>query len=95
MLHAQPAASLRDIAAALDVSLGKAHYCLHALVDSGWVRDDSGQRTLTASGLKAKARLSASALQQKQQEVATLRGEIAQLQRELGLAAGAGRKARS
>lgn len=37
-LEENPQLSQRELAAMLGVSLGKAHYCLGALVERGWIK---------------------------------------------------------
>jgi EPS-associated MarR family transcriptional regulator len=38
LIEARPEFSQRDLARELGVSLGKANYCLRALVDKGWIK---------------------------------------------------------
>lgn len=83
--------SQRDMARELGISLGKANYCLRALIQKGWIKADnfknSRNRTaymylLTPRGIEEKARLTLRFLQIKVREYETLRIEIEQLQRE-------------
>ncbi|HET7676124.1 MAG TPA: MarR family EPS-associated transcriptional regulator [Gammaproteobacteria bacterium] len=90
-LQADPAISQRDLARDLGVSLGKANYCLRALVAKGWIkagnfrnsRNKSGYLyQLTPSGLEAKARLTVQFLKIKQAEYEEIRRDLEALQRE-------------
>ena len=38
LLEANPELSQRDIARELGISLGKANYCLKALIEKGWIK---------------------------------------------------------
>ena len=77
------------------MSLGKAHYCLRALVDKGWVKVHNFRanpnklgyvHVLTRRGLEAKAQLTVRFLRRKLDEYESLRAEIELLRREAGLA---------
>ena len=91
-LEAYPHASQRELAHILGVSLGKAHYCLRALVDKGWVKVRNFRANpnklgymhlLTPKGVEAKAALTVDFLRRKQAEYQVLRAEIEALQSEL------------
>ena len=91
-IEANPEASQRELSQALGVSLGKANYCLKALMEKGWVKagnfkanPDKGKYLylLTPQGLEAKASLTLNFLRRKQAEYDTLRAEIAALQQEV------------
>ncbi len=91
-LESNPEASQREIARELSVSLGKANYCLRALMDKGWVKMDNFRRNpnkrsytylLTPHGLDEKARLTLRFLRRKMREYETLQQEIAELQEEV------------
>ncbi len=100
LLAERPRISQRELAAELGLSLGKANYCVRALIDKGWlkVRNFTNSQhklayayALTPSGLKAKARVTLAFLKRKQQEydqlsleLADLRREVAQLQERSG-----------
>ena len=88
---ANPQATQRELSAELGVSLGKANYCLRALVDKGWVKAHNFRANpnklgyaylLTPAGLDAKARLTMRFLRRKLDEYDVLRAEIEELQRE-------------
>jgi EPS-associated MarR family transcriptional regulator len=92
LLAERPDASQRQLAAALGISLGKANYCMQALLQKGWVkaanfannRNKGAYRyLLTPSGIEAKARLTARFLQRKLAEYDALEREIAQLRAEV------------
>ena len=92
LLAAQPDASQRQLATALGIGLGKANYCVQALLQKGWVkvnnfasnRNKGAYRyLLTPSGVEAKARLAARFLQRKLAEYEALEHEIAQVRAEV------------
>ena len=90
-IQANPQATQRELSEALGVSLGKANYCLRALVDKGWVKAQNFRANpnklgyaylLTPSGIDAKARLTVRFLRRKLDEYDMLRAEIEELRRE-------------
>jgi EPS-associated MarR family transcriptional regulator len=92
LLQAQPEMSQRDLAQAMGVSLGKANYCLKALVDKGLVKlerfranPDKRQYAylLTPAGMKEKTRITMEFLRYKVAEYETLEKEIEQLRGDL------------
>lgn len=91
LLEANPEMSQRDVARELGVSLGKANYCLRALVQKGLIKvrnfKNSANRTayvylLTPQGIDEKAKLTLRFLNIKMREYESLRLEIEQLRRE-------------
>jgi len=91
-LEANPEANQRELAEYLGVSLGKANYCLKALINRGQVKasnfvNNKNKRQylylLTPKGFEAKARITVSFLNRKMQEYEELKVEIAQLQEEV------------
>ena len=91
-LEANPELSQREIATELGISVGKANYCLRALMDKGWVKLGNVRRNpnkrayvylLTPNGLKERARVTRRFLQRKRAEYETLEREIEQLRREV------------
>lgn len=93
-IAAKPNITQRELAAALGVSLGRAHYCLASLIEVGWVkvgnfRNSSNKRhytyVLTPSGLAQKAAAAGRFLVRKQQEYEALRMEIEAIQQEFAL----------
>ena len=92
LLQAKPQMSQRDLARALGVSLGKANYCLKALIDKGHVklqnfRDNPNKRQyaylLTPKGIEERTRITLSFLSRKMAEYAELEREIEQLRGDL------------
>lgn len=97
LIEDNPSITQRELAQALGVSLGKANYCLRALIEKGFVKarnfsNSNNKRSylyhLTPAGLEAKARISVQFLKRKMREYEQLKREIEQLQEETG---GAGR----
>ena len=91
-IEANPEVTQRELALQLGISLGKANYCLKALIDKGLIkarnfRNSNHKRAylynLTPSGIDAKARISVAFLRRKMQEYELLRAEIEQLQNEV------------
>lgn len=91
-LEDNPDISQRDLARELGVSLGKANYCLKALIEKGFVkaqnfRESDNKRgylyVLTPEGLEAKMRISVDFLRRKIAEYEELRREIEELQRDV------------
>jgi EPS-associated MarR family transcriptional regulator len=90
-IEANPRATQRELSESLGVSLGKANYCLKAVVDKGWVKASNFRANprklayaylLTPSGIDAKARLTVNFLRRKVAEYEMLRREIEELQAE-------------
>lgn len=91
LIDANPSIQQREMAKAMGVSLGKANYCLKALVQKGLVKMDNFRRNdnklaysylLTPSGIEAKAILTVSFLKHKLAEYEAIRKEIEELKRE-------------
>lgn len=91
MLADQPQLNQRQLASALGVSLGKANYCLKALLAKGFLiaRNFKNSKNklayayvLTPAGITARAELTVEFLQVKQAEYERLRGEIDSLQKQ-------------
>ena len=92
LLDAKPQMSQRDLAQAMGVSLGKANYCLKALMEKGLVKFGNFRRNpdkreyaylLTPAGLEEKTRITMSFLRRKVAEYEALEKEIEQLRGEL------------
>ena len=92
LLQTKPQMSQRDLAQAMGVSLGKANYCLKALMDKGQVklenfRSNPDKRQyaylLTPAGLEEKSRITLAFLRRKVAEYETLQREIEQLRGDL------------
>lgn len=93
LLEANPRINQRDLARSLGVSLGKANYCLKALVDRGLVKVQNFRNSesklayaylLTPSGFSRKADLTARFLRRKMAEYEAIRQEIESLKVEMG-----------
>jgi EPS-associated MarR family transcriptional regulator len=91
LIEANPAIQQREMAKVMGISLGKANYCLKALVQKGLVKMDNFRRAdnklaysylLTPSGIEAKARLTVSFLKHKVAEYEAIRKEIEELRRD-------------
>jgi EPS-associated MarR family transcriptional regulator len=92
LLQDQPQPSQRDLAQAMGVSLGKANYCLKALMDKGMVKFGNFRRNpnkgqyaylLTPAGLEEKSRITMAFLRRKVAEYEALEKEIEQLRGDL------------
>lgn len=92
LLQANPQMNQRELARALGVSLGKANYCLKALLGKGLIkmsnfRNAQNKRAyaylLTPSGMAEKTDLTARFLKHKVEEYECLRGEIEALKLEM------------
>lgn len=84
-IELNPELTQRRLAEVLGVSLGKAHYCIKALIDKGLVKMGNFNHNqkklryaylLTPKGIKAKATLTAYFLQRKMAEYDELRLEL-------------------
>jgi EPS-associated MarR family transcriptional regulator len=91
-LESQPHLNQRGLADRLGLSLGKANYCVRALVRKGLVKISNFRRSdnklayaylLTPSGMQEKARLTVAFLRRKQEEYERLQLEIERLQAEV------------
>ena len=83
--------SQREVASEVGVSLGKAHYCVRALIDKGFVKAENYRNSqnklaylylLTPAGVKAKAELTRRFLAIKLKEYERLSLEIEGLRRD-------------
>ena len=92
LLHDRPQLSQRDLARALGVSLGKANYCLKALMEKGLVKFGNFRKNpdkrhyaylLTPAGLEEKTRIILRFLKRKVAEYEALEKEIEQLRGDL------------
>ena len=91
LLEAYPEISQRELARELGVSLGKANYCLQALMQKGLVKADNFKNSnnkkaymyfLTRKGIAEKARATTRFLERKMAEYEALQREIEVLRRE-------------
>jgi EPS-associated MarR family transcriptional regulator len=93
LLHENPELSQRDLAKAVGISNGSAHYLLTALVEKGLIKignftaaQDKRRYAyiLTPKGIAEKAAITKRFLERKIQEYDALKAEIAELHEELG-----------
>ena len=93
VLERDPRMSQRQLADLLGVSVGKANYCVRALVEKGLLKVENFRRSrnklayayqLTPRGVAAKARITRRFLEIKRREYETLRTQIAELEEEVG-----------
>ena len=98
LLATSPHLSQRELASFVGVSLGKANYCLRALIAKGLVKAENYRKSsnklaylyfLTPAGVAAKADLTRQFLARKVKEYEALRLEIEGLERERELVADA------
>ena len=91
-LEANPNLSQRQLATDLGISVGKANYCIKALIDAGWVKARNFRNSnnklayayvLTPSGIRRKTKLTLRFLESRRCEFEVLRREIAVLSAEL------------
>ncbi len=91
ILESNPEISQRDLARALGVSLGRANYCLKALIEKGLLKASNFRNSqnklaymylLTPSGIEEKSKMTAQFLKIKLQEYSALEKEIAELRAE-------------
>lgn len=91
LVQEDPNISQREIAHELGISLGKANYCLKAVMERGWVKAKNFYRStnkrgymylLTNKGINEKARVTFRFLKYKMDEYEALETEIAQIKQE-------------
>lgn len=91
MVESNPAISQRELASQLGISLGKANFCLKALIDVGLLKVTNFRNNknklaymylLTPSGIEEKASITVRFLKYKIQEYEALRTEIEELRRD-------------
>lgn len=91
LLEAQPEISQRELAKSLGVSLGKANFCLKALIDIGLIKASNFRNSqnklaymylLTPNGIEAKSNITLRFLKSKMQEYEILQAEITLLMNE-------------
>lgn len=92
LVEDNPGLSQRELARKMGVSLGKANYCLKALVAKGFIKLENFRRSdnklaymylLTPLGFEEKARLTLEFLRIKEAEFVTIKEEIRRLRNEL------------
>jgi EPS-associated MarR family transcriptional regulator len=91
LLDAKQKLSQREVATSLGMSLGKANYCLRALIAKGFVKVENYRNSsnkmayfylLTPSGIAAKAQLTRDFLGIKMREYDDLRREVERLEQD-------------
>lgn len=91
-LQQDPDISQRELAKRLDISLGKANFCLKALIEKGLVKAENFKNStnkagylylLTPKGIEEKVSLTQRFLQRKLKEHQELEKEIEQLRQEV------------
>lgn len=89
-LEADPRVSQRELAQALGISVGKANYCLQALIEKGLIKANNFKNShnkkaymylLTPRGIEEKSKVTARFLIRKIAEYEALEKEIEQLRR--------------
>ena len=92
LLQLNPEMTQRQLADTLDVSLGKAHYVIKALISAGFIKIGNFKSSnnkigytyfLTPKGIREKAALASRFLEYKQEEYSRLRKEIRNLKVEV------------
>jgi EPS-associated MarR family transcriptional regulator len=92
LLEENPELSQRELARALDMSLGKANYCVRALIERGWVKlvnfSQSGNKSayfyqLTPRGVSEKVGAARRFLDRRVAEHAAITAEIETLREEI------------
>ena len=93
ILQNQPDLTQRELAEKLDMSVGGLNYCLHALIDKGFVKMGNFQKSknkfkyvylLTPQGVAEKVALTSRFLKRKMEEYDALKVEIEALKAEVG-----------
>jgi EPS-associated MarR family transcriptional regulator len=88
LVEKNPAITQREVARELGMSIGKANFCLKALIDKGILKADSFRNSknkrayayvLTPSGIDERARLTVNFLKRKLEEYEAIQKEIADL----------------
>ena len=92
LIEHHPNLSQRELAKEMGISLGKANYCLKALMDKGWLKARNFKNSnnkiayayvLTPKGVSEKAKVTTRFLQRKVREYEILKSEIEQLRQEV------------
>jgi EPS-associated MarR family transcriptional regulator len=92
IIEQDPDISQRELARALGISLGRANFCLQALIEKGWIKANNFKNSnnkkaymylLTRRGIAEKARVTARFLERKVAEHEALQREIELLRQEV------------
>jgi EPS-associated MarR family transcriptional regulator len=87
-----PNINQRGVSQKLGISLGKANYCLRALIAKGWIKAQNFKNNrnklsyaylLTPSGIEHKASITVRYLKHKMQEYDELKAAVKELKREI------------
>lgn len=98
LLDEQPHLTQRELARAMGISLGKANFCLRALIDVGVLKVNNFRTsanksaylyTLTPRGIEEKAGVTRRFLLRKLAEFEVIRKEIEELEKEVKVSGGA------
>ena len=90
-LQEDPNISQRDLAKDLEISVGKANYCIQGLIEKGWVKAKNFRNSenklayaylLTPKGIEEKARVTVSFLKYRMKQYEAMEKEIEQLRNE-------------
>ena len=91
LVENQPEISQRELAKSLNISLGKANFCLKALIEKGFLKASNFRNSqnklaymylLTPSGIEEKSSITVRFLKTKMQEYEVLQSEIHTLMQE-------------
>ena len=92
LIEKNPSITQRELASELGVSVGKANYCMKALIDKGWVKASNFKNSnkklayfyiLTPSGIEQKAKITVNFLKRKMNDYEELKQEIEMLKNEV------------
>lgn len=88
----RPCVSQRELSRMLGISLGKANYCLKALIEKGWIKAQNFKNNknklsyaylLTPSGVEEKAKVTIRYLKRKMEEYDQLKAAVEELKKEV------------
>ncbi len=91
LLESNPEMNQRELAKSLDISLGKANYCLKAIIEKGWVKVSNFKKNpnkksyvylLTPKGIEEKSKVTLRFLKYKQKEYNLLQIELKELRKD-------------
>lgn len=94
IIEKDPSINQRELSKALGISLGKANYCLRALVGKGWVKVNNFRNNrnklsyayiLTPAGIEEKASVTMRYLRRKMEEYDALKKAVEELKKEVSL----------
>jgi EPS-associated MarR family transcriptional regulator len=92
LLETRPELTQRQLAQELGISLGKANYCIKAMLEKGWIKANNFKNShnkiayaylLTPAGFEKRAKMTVRFLKRKMAEFESLKREIEQLQQEV------------